>query len=415
MPRLKSGHKPKLSRRPDGTYYITYRGRKVTFGSDEEVAHKWYAHAWPEIQQGLRRPKPPADVAGNTVQDVLEFYLSEKVAQLDRGELAPVTYRAYKSLCDWLWENLGEDVVADALGPAQWAKLRAKMSSKWRGEALNSRITWAKQIFRWAHDPAELLAKPPQFGKGFKGLGIRDKRARRIEKGKKSLNGEEYVRLLAACPQPLRTLVLLGLNCALHAKEAADLRWKDFDLQAGLLISYREKTKLPRMAWLWPETLEGLELCRDVRPSPSRELYNDRIFLTRYGNPFVREELTKDDQGRPKITNDSAVSKELKKVTNKLDLPHTFKDLRSGFKTYSRLLSTDAPAVSLVMGHAQDQMGEVYDLNALNPPKDVWGPRVQTVCAIVRSKLLEEAGLSPEKDRLTTAGAAVVVSGKDEG
>ena len=45
------------------------------------------------------------------------------------------------------------------------------------------------------------------------------------------LEREEEARLLAECPEPLRTLVLVGTNCGLRLKsEALTLRWADVDM-----------------------------------------------------------------------------------------------------------------------------------------------------------------------------------------
>lgn len=45
------------------------------------------------------------------------------------------------------------------------------------------------------------------------------------------LEREEEIRLLAECPEPLRTLVLIGTNCGLRLKsEALTLRWADVDM-----------------------------------------------------------------------------------------------------------------------------------------------------------------------------------------
>ncbi len=50
------------------------------------------------------------------------------------------------------------------------------------------------------------------------------------------LEAEETDRLLSACSEPLKTLVLVGINCGLRIQaEALQLRWEDVDLRRGLL------------------------------------------------------------------------------------------------------------------------------------------------------------------------------------
>ena len=54
--------------------------------------------------------------------------------------------------------------------------------------------------------------------------------------------------------------LLVMLNCCLHFGEAMDVKWSDFDLEAGTFCSKRNKRgRVIRAATLWPETLAAIK------------------------------------------------------------------------------------------------------------------------------------------------------------
>ena len=67
-------------------------------------------------------------------------------------------------------------------------------------------------------------------------------------------------------------LLLVALNAAMYGGEVAALKWEEVDLDAGELVTRRPKTKVSRVAVLWPETVRAL------RGLPRR---GDQIFYTR--------------------------------------------------------------------------------------------------------------------------------------
>lgn len=54
-------------------------------------------------------------------------------------------------------------------------------------------------------------------------------------------------------------MMLFSLNAALYPSEAGDVRWSDIDLERGEFVTRRRKTSVPRIAVLWPETIEALK------------------------------------------------------------------------------------------------------------------------------------------------------------
>lgn len=82
--------------------------------------------------------------------------------------------------------------------------------------------------------------------------------------------------------KPFVAMLLLGLNCAMYSSEVALLKWSDLDLKRGTLATRRNKTNVPRIAVLWPETLQALEAL-----TPHESI--SRVFYTLSGGPVYRQ------------------------------------------------------------------------------------------------------------------------------
>jgi integrase len=65
--------------------------------------------------------------------------------------------------------------------------------------------------------------------------------------------------LLAAADDQMKAILLLALNACMYGNEVADLHWADLHLDDGVLIADRGKTKVARVAVLWPRTIDVLQ------------------------------------------------------------------------------------------------------------------------------------------------------------
>lgn len=59
--------------------------------------------------------------------------------------------------------------------------------------------------------------------------------------------------------QTFAAMMLFSLNAALYSSEAGAVRWADVDLKRGEFAARRNKTQVPRVACLWPETVAALK------------------------------------------------------------------------------------------------------------------------------------------------------------
>jgi integrase len=79
----------------------------------------------------------------------------------------------------------------------------------------------------------------------------------------KPIDGADFRRILLdvekAKDHTFKAIMLLALNAALYSSEVAAIRWQDVDLKRCEFVSHRNKTKVPRIAVLWPETVAAIE------------------------------------------------------------------------------------------------------------------------------------------------------------
>ena len=68
----------------------------------------------------------------------------------------------------------------------------------------------------------------------------------------------------------------------------AELEHRHLDMRRGLLDFPRPKTAIERRAILWPETMQAIREAVKVRPEPKDPVNSSRVFLTRFGHPWVR-------------------------------------------------------------------------------------------------------------------------------
>jgi integrase len=156
--------------------------------------------------------------------------------------------------------------------------------------------------------------------------------------------------IIDAARQPLKAMILLGINCGFGNTDCGRLPKAAVDLETGWIDYPRPKTAVPRRCPLWPETINAIEAWQKVQPAARSRKYGDLLFVTRQGGPWF-----KDDTSNP-------LSREFAKLLNRLKLRRKglgFYALRHTFETIGGD-SRDQVAVDFIMGHADESMGERY-------------------------------------------------------
>jgi len=157
----------------------------------------------------------------------------------------------------------GKNRVVVHLEARDFRDLRRLFSEHGGPVRVGNLIQRTRTVFKWAHESG-LIDRPMRFGPEFRRPPKAVFRRLRAERGPKLFSAAECRALLDAAKQPLRAMILLGLNCGFGNSDCATLPTRAVDLK---WIDYpRPKTGIPRRCPLWRETAEALREVMQRRP-----------------------------------------------------------------------------------------------------------------------------------------------------
>lgn len=91
-----------------------------------------------------------------------------------------------------------------------------------------------------------------------------------------------YRAAVAAKDHQFAAMMLMMLNCCMYAGEVAQVKWTEVNFKTRALVSQRSKTKVTRVAVLWPETLAAIKKLPNDRElvfySKRRSFTSDLIY-----------------------------------------------------------------------------------------------------------------------------------------
>jgi integrase len=370
----------------NGCWAKKIKGRLHYFGvwDDPDGALKKYLDTKDDLYAG-RVPRPAGDAC--TLRDLVNRYLTHKQQLLDAGEIASRTFGAYYNACGRLVDFFGRHRRADDCRSEDFEALRADLAKRWGPLHLGNEIARIRSVFRYGYE-AGLIAQPMRFGPGFRGPSRKTIRLNRAAKGERMFEPEQLRKLLAAARQPLRTMILLGVNCGFGNTDIARLSVSALDLERGWVNYPRPKTGIPRRCPLWPETVAALREVLARRPQHRDPAYAELVFLTQRGLPWIRYSQAEGKDGHLVAIVSNAVTKETAKLLKKVGINghRGFYALRHTFETIGGE-SRDQPAVDHIMGHARDDMASVYR-------ERISDDRLRAVTETVRKWLFGETGLA---------------------
>lgn len=335
-------------------------GKMEYFGpwNDPQGAlEKWIANK-DELLAG-HRPRPKGNVV--TLGDLCNDFLNAKTNRLATGELSQRTFWQYRKVCERIIAHLGKNILVRDMTPEVFDGLRtflAQGATKGRNVVtLKGDVLVVRMVMKFGLDNG-LLERKPIYGQGF---DIPDKTAlRRSRQAKDQAHGErmfesaELRKIIKAAPQPLRAMILLGINCAFGATDCGALPQNALDLKTGWVKFPRPKTAVERRCPLWPETVKAIKEAIAERPDARNDSDAAAVFLTRYGQRWVRV----GSEGSPL----DAVANEFTKLLTDLKV----KRVRVGFYALRHTFETiggetgDQVAVNYIMGHADQSMAAAY-------------------------------------------------------
>lgn len=294
-----------------------------------------------------RQARDPADPDHLTVHLLCAKFLTTKLADVKTGELSQRSLDDYAATCRLVQKAFTKGRLVSDLGPDDFEKLKKRMSRTWGPVRLGNEMNRVRIIFSYGYKN-RLIDRPMVFGEGFKRASKKTLRKHRTARGPKMFEADEVRSMLDAAGQPLKTMILLGLNCAMGNSDVASLPTSALDLEGGFLNFPRVKTAIDRRIPLWPETVAAVREWLTVRPAPSDEKHAGLLFITKYGGPWS-------------ISNRS-LSNETRKLLDSLEINghRNFYCLRHTFQTVADECG-DFIAVRKIMGHAtNNDIGDVY-------------------------------------------------------
>lgn len=373
-----------------GQWAKVIRGKTHYFGSwaNPSAAEEKYL----EVAEDLHAGRTPVPKAGNdpTVRDVANAFIKAKRKKLDNGKLSPRTFIDYDATCKLLVKELGNHAVRH-LTPTDFTKLHDKLSGNYSSESMRGMITQIRGVFKYAAGQ-DLIAKVPKYGEDFVIPDQKELRMERAENerkhGKRMFEPEELRKVLAAASPPLKAMTLLALNGGLGNSDLSEMPMSVIDLKTGWCDYPRVKTAVPRRFPLWPETLAAVKEVLAQRKPPENPEYANRLFLTKFSQPWVRFDVvdeTNHGKKTVKAKQDDAISKGFNKLLKELGLKRaglSFYTCRHVFATIAGD-AVDQTACDLVMGHADPKVGARYR-------HSISDDRLRNVVNHVRTWLFEE-------------------------
>jgi integrase len=295
-----------------------------------------------------RKPRPDPDAL--TVKTLGNAFLNHKQALVDASELSPRTWLNAKEATDLLVAHFGKQRAVADLGPDDFADLRSRMVKKWGPVRVRDLVQRVRGVFKYAYDVG-LIDRPMRFGPGFARPTKKVIRLHRAAKGPKLFTPQQIRAMIRKAGQPLRAMLLLGINCGFGNADCGTLPLKALDLATGWVNFPRPKTGTPRRCPLWPETVAALREAIHQRSEPRDPTSAGLAFITSHGLSWHKK------------IDDNPISKETAKLLKALKL---YRGRGLGFYVLRHCLETiggetkDQVAVDHIMGHARDDMASIY-------------------------------------------------------
>jgi integrase len=135
-------------------------------------------------------------------------------------------------VCDRLVSHFGKSRLIADLDHDDFAKLRARMAKQWGPVTLGNVINRMRVVFNFAWDNG-LVDRPFRYGASFKRPSRKVLRLERAKKGPRMFEAAELRRMLDAARQPLKAMLLLGVNCGFGNSDCGTLPFSALDPERG--------------------------------------------------------------------------------------------------------------------------------------------------------------------------------------
>lgn len=287
------------------------------------------------------------------VYELMKRYVLFRRERVDSNELSKQQFKECERCLIRFAYHVG-DVESDELTPEHFKEVRLTVSHLGGLDVLRKNINHVRAMFTFGVKN-RLIDRDPFYGLEFETPST-GKIYQERKKTDKSLSRMEI--LANACctfnnkfwaPYQWKAIVFLGINAAYGPSDIANVRRSD--IHENKIMMSRSKTGKPRLAFLWPETVQAIkDYLYYERPAMTAE-GNDLLFINSRQRPWSRKERTG--------FNFTCLSNYFHKMLPIKREGVGFYSLRRTFATVADE-TLDAPAVGVVMGHVDRSMQGVY-------------------------------------------------------
>lgn len=234
------------------------RLRRERIGPNKAAAEQRYREVLSTRTEGRYIKKSPD--ARTLLKDLAAWYLELAEVKAKRSYNKDLMHT--KRLIACFGDRLLKD-INPALVEAYKQKRLSENSHRGkptRPATVNREVTTFKTVFNKAMKNGKAERNPAQGVKLFKENNERDR----------ILSPEEYIRLLALCPEHLKPIVKLAYHTGMRRGEILNLKWDRVDLKEGFIRLRPEDTKTTE-GRLVPLNRELMEDVQGYAPGPAHD------------------------------------------------------------------------------------------------------------------------------------------------
>lgn len=356
-----------LTAHPNGQWCKKVRGKVHFFGiwADPKSALAEYTRQAADLHAGRVPAMRGSDAP--TVREVANAFLATQRAKAERGLITAIWFDdCTRTLKDFA-AKVGKDRPLDNLRADDFARYRLDLYDRYGTCTVDRYITIVRAALKHGFDTG-LVDQPVRYGGQFNKPSKKEQRISRLERdrenGKRLFEPRQIKALIKTSRQPLKAMILLGINGGFGNTDCAQLPISAINLKKALIDYPRPKTAVQRIVPLWPETVDALrEVLEGDRPRARKPESEGLVFLTALGNPWKQGQLLGDGaDDTNKVRRIDAICAEFGKLLAELKMKRLglgFYALRHTFRTWADE-TNDQHAIHLIMGHAIPGMSGVY-------------------------------------------------------
>lgn len=244
--------------------------RRSTGTSDRKLADKVFKKVMGEIAEGDWFERLPGEE--KTLSELFGKYLEEHSKPNKSGK----SYVRDKAIAERMVKEFGDVTVAEVSAEAIFDYKRKRREENVAPATLNKELSFLRHALELAVVWEWLEINP----------AVRIPREKVKNRMERWLTEEEEEKLLNACPEWLRDMVIFSLNTGFRQNEMLSLTWSQVDLSRKTILFWDQKNGGRDTVPINPAAEEILKKHWKVR-----SLSSDHVFLTSNGTPFIARNL----------------------------------------------------------------------------------------------------------------------------